>query len=470
METIKLFTFRSHDITLILLSEMARWWISRCRLYRWPVPILGAACTSVFVTLLFFNKIIMNHATCVASCASVKFLSYERLQKNETTKKVKHAAVKSFDVNFLPSNSPIEDRFVAGISDGLGAAMFSVIDGHKGHQCAQYLQKHLLQYVSTALWTEANLASNSDLKVLMDMESIANLDDLLSTDYSKKNWTQASLSTSAIEKCLNHSFVSLDNDISNAGLADIKMVLQGHSLTADMKERVMRAINGACVTMSLMRNSDLFVANTGDCRVVLGQKVGNTWRALPLSVDQNANHPDEVRRIKNAHPGEENTVIIENRVLGNLMPFRTFGDVDFKWEEKYLKQIGIPLTPYYRSPPYITAEPVVTHHQLKNEDKFMIIASDGLWERLTNEEAVKVVAESFKDPNSKFFNFSAMFGSKGKEYCCSQNAATNLLWQALGGTDERVTELLNISPAWSRMYRDDITIIVVFFDSIDRMQ
>ena len=415
----------------------------------------------------------MNHANCFASCASAKFFSYERLQKNEATKKVKHAVVKSFDVNFLASNSPIEDRFVAGISDGLGAAMFSVIDGHKGYQCAQHLQKHLLQYVSTALWNEAKLASKSDLKVLMDMDSLASLDDLLSTDYSKKDWfeTQASsVSTSAIEKCLNQSFVSLDNDISNAGLADVKMVLQGHSFTADMKERVMRAINGACVTMSLVRNSDLFVANTGDCRVVVGQKVGNMWRATPLSVDQNANHPDEVRRIKNAHPGEENTVIMDNRVLGNLMPFRTFGDVDFKWEEKYLKPIGIPLTPFYRSPPYITAEPVVTHHQLKNEDKFMIIASDGLWERITNEEAVNVVAESFKDPNSKFFNFSSMFGSKGEEYCCSQNAATNLLWQALGGTDERVTELLNISPTWSRMYRDDITIIVVFFNSIDRMQ
>ena len=309
----------------------------------------------MFVTLLFFNKIIMNHATCVASCASVKFLSYERLQKNEATKKVKHAAVKSFDVNFLSSNSPIEDRFVAGISDGLGAAMFSVIDGHKGHQCAQYLQKHLLQCVSTVLWTEANLASNSDLKVLMDMDSLTNLDDFLSADYLKKPWfeTQASLSTSAIERCLNHSFVSLDNDISNAGLADVKMVLQGHSFTADMKERVMRAINGACVTMSLVQNSDLFVANTGDCRVVLGQKVDNMWRAMPLSVDQNANHPDEVRRIKNAHPGEENTVIIDNRVLGNLMPFRTFGDVDFKWEEKYLEQIGMTINLSQNSRTYL---------------------------------------------------------------------------------------------------------------------
>ena len=110
----------------------------------------------------------------------------------------------------------------------------------------------------------------------------------------------------------------------------------------------MTAIDGACSIVSLVRESDIFVANTGDCRVVVGHQVPNgTWQAIPLSVDQNAQHPGEVERIKKAHPGEENTVIMNGRVLGNLMPFRTFGDVDFKWEKKYLESVGIPLSPFY---------------------------------------------------------------------------------------------------------------------------
>lgn len=447
-------------------------WILRCRLLRRPAPILGAACTSAFVGLFMFNKIILNHATYIASCASTEHLSYQRLQKNEATKKIKHARVKSFDVNFLPSNSPMEDRFVAGISDSLGAAMFSVIDGHKGYLCSQFLQKHLLQYVYAELQTKAALTNKSDLEILMDMDSLASFDDFLATDYS--NWkakgsheTQELLSSSDIEKCLKSAFVSLDNDISNTGLAVIKMVNQGHSFTSDMKDKVMTAIDGACSIVSVVQGSDIFVANTGDCRVVVGHQVPNrTWQAIPLSVDQNAQHSGEVERMKKGHPGEENTVIINNRVLGSLMPFRTFGDVDLKWEKKYLESIGIPLSPFYYTPPYITAEPLVTHHQLQGGDKFMIVASDGLWEKITNEEAVNVVVESlmdYKSKPSKYSSFWSLFNKEEKEQCCSQNAATKLLWHALGGTDERVSELLDIAPRWSRMYRDDITIIVIFF-------
>ena len=220
-------------------------------------------------------------------------------------------------------------------------------------------------------------------------------------------------------------------------------------------------MTGACSIVSLVRESDIFVANTGDCRVVVGHQVPNgSWQAIPLSVDQNAQHPGEVERIKKAHPGEENTVIMNGRVLGNLMPFRTFGDVDFKWEKKYLESVGIPLSPFYFTPPYITAEPLVTHCQLQGGDKFMIVASDGLWERITNEEAVNVVVESLMDSESKP---SSLF--KGKKQCCSENAATKLLWHALGGTDGSVTELLDVTPRWSRMYRDDVTIIVIFFRS-----
>ena len=441
-------------------------WIPGCRLLRRPAPLLGAACTSAFVGLFLFNKIVLNRATCAASCAKYRYLSYQRLQKNEATKEVNNAAtVKSFDVNFLPSNSPIEDRFVAGISDSLGTAMFSVIDGHKGYLCSQYLQKHLLQYISAELKAEAKLTNENDLIILMDMDSEASFGDFEYSVREANGWNRArELSSSAIENCLKRSFVSLDNDISNSGLADIKMINQGHSFTSEMKERVMTAIDGACSIVSLVWESDIFVANTGDCRVVVGHQVPNgTWQAIPLSVDQNAQHPGEVERITKAHPGEENTIVMNGRVLGNLMPFRTFGDVDFKWEKKYLESVGIPLSPFYFTPPYITAEPLVTHRQLQGGDKFMIVASDGLWERITNEEAVNVVVENLMNSESKPSSFTSLF--KGKEQCCSENAATKLLWHALGGTDESVTELLDITPRWSRMYRDDITIIVIFFRS-----
>lgn len=41
------------------------------------------------------------------------------------------------------------------------------------------------------------------------------------------------------------------------------------------------------------------------------------------------------------------------------------------------------IPPNYHSPPYLTARPDVTYHKLTPRDKFLIIASDGLWDCLT---------------------------------------------------------------------------------------
>lgn len=423
--------------------------------HRRSTTVFGA-CTIFFVSGLLFNKLFLNNAAnCIANCSTaIRYRSYERLQKNEASKRVKHPVVKTFDVNFLGSNSPIEDRFVAGFSKSSALGIFSVIDGHKGFHCSQFIQNHILQYLSSSL-AKVNDKFLSDLEVCLSMNE---------TEGLTVDWIPAEpVPLLLVEECLTSSFNSLDNNISSQALSDVKLILQGHSMSREMKERVMRAIEGACVTVAMVQPDSVSVATTGDCRVVLGQQgAGDQWQALPLSVDQNAMNENEVKRLKNAHPGEEG-VIFNGRVLGSLMPFRSFGDVDFKWDTKYLEGI-VPVWPNYQTPPYITAEPVVTHHKITPEDKFIVIASDGLWERISNEDAVKVVSDTLKSTQQQSFSFFNHFSRKDdSELCCAQNAATQLLWHALGGKDEDVTRLLDVAPEFSRMVRDDITIIVVFF-------
>lgn len=36
--------------------------------------------------------------------------------------------------------------------------------------------------------------------------------------------------------------------------------------------------------------------------------------------------------------------------------------------------------PNYHTPPYLTARPDVSYHKLTPRDKFLVIASDGLWD------------------------------------------------------------------------------------------
>ena len=444
-------------------------WLLRSRMLRRPVALLGAACTSVLFGVFVFNKVLVNSATsCVALCKMSSFASYERLQKNEASRKMGHPMIKSFHVNFLGSNSPIEDRFVVGTSAKLGATFFSLIDGHKGGRCSHFLQKHILKYITSTLHKAAGLSHSSDLQVVMDMNSSMSIMGNSEGESWNSEYKASPLDHTVIEKCLKESFVQLDSDISEAALADIKMISMGHSFTSEMKERISTAIEGACAVAAMVQENHVFVANTGDCRVVIGQKLpDNTWQAVPLSHDHNVHNEAEVDRLKSSHPGEEDTVIIQDRVLGSLMPFRTFGDVDFKWEKKYLEGI-VQVWPNYLTPPYMTAEPVVTKHEIQPGDKFMILASDGLWERISNEDAVNVVVQAARNtaPQKGRSWLSTFVKWGGEEFeCCLENAATQLLWHALGGTDAAVTKLLNVDHRWSRMFRDDITVIVVFFET-----
>ena len=439
--------------------------MSRRRLLiRRPVAVFGAACTTFVLGALIINTFFLNSSPrCIRSCSSM-IKSYERLQKNEASKKTKHPTIKSFDVNFLGSNSPIADRFVTGFSRSLGIGLFSVIDGHKGFRCSHFIQTHLLKYVTSALTTQIGGDNMSDLEICMDMNQTSTTLESYPAGITD---SAHSIPLSVIEECLTVSFNSVDEFISSQALNDAKLIMQGHSMAPDMKEKILRAIEGACVTLAVVQSDSVSVATTGDCRVVMGQQQkDHTWTALPLSVDQNAMNDFEVQRLKKAHPGEEDKVILNGRVLGSLMPFRTFGDVDFKWEGKYLNPF-VPVWPDYRTPPYITAEPVVTHHKITGRDGFMVIASDGLWERLSNDNVVNIVVQTIeqeKPGHKSSFSPFDLFFNYGTDTCCKPNAATQLLWHALGGTEEEVTRLLDVPPSYSRMVRDDITIIVVFFN------
>ena len=108
-----------------------------------------------------------------------------------------------------------------------------------------------------------------------------------------------------------------------------------------------------------------------------------------------------MQRIYKQHPADEAPSIIRHgRLLGSLAPLRSFGDVKFKWDKKTQRQVFTSMSKpsyadvkEYLTPPYLTAEPEVSSYRLNSSDKFLILASDGLWDVMTNEEAVLYVKE-----------------------------------------------------------------------------
>ncbi|CAN6354105.1 unnamed protein product [Urochloa humidicola] len=117
---------------------------------------------------------------------------------------------------------------------------------------------------------------------------------------------------------------------------------------------------GSTAVVAVICSSHIIVANCGDSRAVLCQGK----QPLALSVDHKPNREDEYARIE-AQGGK---VIQWNgyRVLGVLAMSRSIGD-------RYLK-------------PYIIPVPEVTIVARAKDDECLILASDGLWDVMTNEE------------------------------------------------------------------------------------
>lgn len=200
----------------------------------------------------------------------------------------------------------------------------------------------------------------------------------------------------------------------------------------------------------------------------------NFFSILKLIVFLEGN-PEEVQRIVSQHPLEEATTCIQyERLLRRLAPFRSFGDVRFKWDsetqEKVYKQFSVPYfteKEYFLTPPYLTAEPEITTYQLQRTDKFLVLASDGLWDMLSNEEVVHFVQEHLNKRDSTPGDTQPYTITYNEQElpCELTNSASCLIREALGGDDHvAVSTVLSIPHPDSRLYRDDMTVMVIFFD------
>ena len=114
--------------------------------------------------------------------------------------------------------------------------------------------------------------------------------------------------------------------------------------------------------------------------------------------------------MKKEHPGEENVFVCKPNnpsacyVKGRLQLTRSIGDAYLKYHEfnaapESHKSVGRYIPPPY-TPPYVSHVPEMHHIEIGKSDKFLIIASDGVWDFLTAEEAVEMVSScSSRDSN-----------------------------------------------------------------------
>jgi len=207
---------------------------------------------------------------------------------------------------------------------------------------------------------------------------------------------------------------------------------------------------GSCCLVGVIWKGTLYVANLGDSRAVIGS-LGrfNKIIAEQLTRDHNASMEEVRQELRSRHPDDSHIVVMKHgvwRIKGIIQVSRSIGDAYLKRPEFSLD----PSFPRFHLPepirrPVLTSEPSVCTRVLQPNDKFIIFASDGLWEHMTNQEAAEIV---YKYPRT--------------------GIAKRLLKAALNVAarkrEMRYDDLKKVEKGVRRFFHDDITVVVIFID------
>ncbi|PPS14732.1 hypothetical protein GOBAR_AA05844 [Gossypium barbadense] len=148
-----------------------------------------------------------------------------------------------------------------------------------------------------------------------------------------------------VEKAIKSAFLKADYSFADASSLDIS--------------------SGTTALIALIFGRTLIIANAGDCRAVLGRR----GRAIEMSKDHKPNCTSERRRIEKL-----GGVIYDGYLNGQLSVARALGD----WHMKGPKGSACPLS----------AEPELQETELSEEDEFLIMGCDGLWDVMSSQCAV----------------------------------------------------------------------------------
>ncbi|XP_062229860.1 probable protein phosphatase 2C 60 [Phragmites australis] len=301
--------------------------------------------------------------------------------------------------NLLEDQCQIESGPLSFLDSGPYGTFVGVYDGHGGPETACYINDHLFQ----------------------NLKRFASEQNSMSTDVLKKAY-----------EATEDGFFSV--------------------VTKQWPVKPQIAAVGSCCLVGVICGGMLYVANVGDSRVVLGRHVKATGEvlAVQLSAEHNVSIESVRKELQSMHPEDRNIVVLKHnvwRVKGLIQVCRSIGDA-------YLKKQEFNREPLYakfrlREPfhkPKLSSEPSISVQPLQPHDQLLIFASDGLWEHLTNQEAVDIVHSS---PHS---------GS-------ARRLIRAALQEAAKKREMRYSDLKKIDRGVRRHFHDDITVIVVFLDS-----
>ena len=276
-----------------------------------------------------------------------------------------------------------QDNLFIQTYDDINMRFIGVCDGHgtNGRLVSEYLKKTLPPLLHKELKERVPLNTNQS--------------------------SQSSLVPSSIHKSIENAFILTNSKLSN-------------NINIDTN------FSGSTCVSLIISHEGYYSANVGDSRAIKGIYINSKWGFETLTRDHKATEPDEAKRVirfggriesfketDGSFVGPKRVWLLKEQIPGLAMT-RSFGD-------QVASSVGV------------VCEPEIKDFYWKEEDKFIVIASDGLWEYVTNKEVAEIVGQ--------FTN-----GKSAQRAC---NTLYNLAHQRWKENDDCI---------------DDITIIVMFLE------
>ena len=285
------------------------------------------------------------------------------------------------DVVFLLNNFLlIKNLYLFGVCDGHG------IQGHYISSFAKDIIPSYLNYIEIDNYiSKKNKSIDSLLSSLYNKSENSSVKDIhiIKYFYDKFQINPCDFSFiknrfNEISKNLKESFTKTDNDL----------IKSKHPFDTEK--------SGSTVCLSLLFNKNLICANLGDSRSILCScNEKNEWKASQLTKDHKPTDKDEHKRIINSG-GTVSRMLNLEKNDEEVGPYRVWGKTQEKGPGLAMsRSIGDGMAKKLG----VLGEPDIYEYHLNENDKFIICATDGVWEYLSNEDVMNIVKESYINGN-----------------------------------------------------------------------
>ncbi|KAL8158774.1 hypothetical protein V2J09_000311 [Rumex salicifolius] len=214
------------------------------------------------------------------------------------------------------------------------------------------------------------------------------------------------------------------------------------------------SMSGTTAVTVLVRDRTIYVANAGDSRAVIAQRKGKDIVAVDLSIDQTPYRPDELERVKLCGARVLTLDQIEGLKNPDVQCWGTEEADDGDPPRLWVPHGMYPGTAFTRSigdsiaeTIGVVANPEIVVLELTPEYPFFVLASDGVFEFLSSQSVVDMVAKC-KDPRDACAAIVAESYRLWLQYETRTDDITIIVVHINGLKEDAVTQLATPNPVF----------------------